>query len=379
MRKNSLKCGLGMFLMGMVFALSGCSLEGNNLEEILNTKDQEQMDMDKEDTFQQVEPSSTVEDLQIEEKSDNSESKEYVTYYVVNCQDSTSLYKEPDVKSENLFQMPLGAPVTYVESVENGFYKVIYDGNTGYALASYLSKEKPEVEQKPVEASPSAPTPTTSVSYVTYYVVNCNESITLRPDADVSSGEICQIPLGSAVSFIETAANGFYKIVYNGNTGYALASYLSTQKGSINTSSNTNSSSYDTYYVSYCNKSITLRTSPDVSSGEICQMPLGSAVSVVSAADNGFYYVQYDGQYGYALASYLSSASGSPIYDICKVVNCNESITLRPGADVSSGEIRQIPLGETVTYIGNAGNGFYEIYYMGDHGYAMADYLSFVS
>ena len=36
-------------------------------------------------------------------------------------------------------------------------------------------------------------------NYTTYFVVNCKQSITLRPGADVNSGEICQIPLGSAV------------------------------------------------------------------------------------------------------------------------------------------------------------------------------------
>lgn len=65
--------------------------------------------------------------------------------------------------------------------------------------------------------------------YETYYVVNCKESITLRPQPNVSSGELCQIPYGSAVSYIESAQNGFYKIVYNGATGYGLAAYLSTR------------------------------------------------------------------------------------------------------------------------------------------------------
>ena len=32
--------------------------------------------------------------------------------------------------------------------------------------------------------------------YEKYYVVNCKESITLRPQPDVSSGELCQIPYG---------------------------------------------------------------------------------------------------------------------------------------------------------------------------------------
>ena len=243
-------------------------------------------------------------------------------------------------------------------------------------------KKTKKAKEETKKADPTAtPTPVTSQQttpqnqYVIYYVVNCKQSITLRPQPDVNSGEITQIPLGSAVSYVEAAENGFYQVIYNGNTGYALASYLSTTKPSVSTSNNT--VSYETYYVVNCKQSITLRPQPDVNSGEICQIPLGAAVSFISTASNGFYYISYNGNTGYSLASYLSSSSGNSSYSTCRVVNCNESITLRPQPDVNSGEICQIPLGETVSYIGTAANGFYEIYYMGNHGYSLADYLEF--
>lgn len=237
-----------------------------------------------------------------------------------------------------------------------------------------VSTPEPEVKEQPVQQK----TP----QYVTYYVVNCKQSITLRPGPDVSSGEICQIPLGAAVSYIESAENGFYKINYNGKTGYSLASYLSTSKPSAGASyvavpAQTTTYGYETYYVVNCKQSITLRTSPSTEAGEICQIPLGSAVSYISAASNGFYYISYNGKTGYALASYLSSSSGGSYYDTCRVVNCKQSITLRPGPDVDSGEICQIPLGATVSFVGTAANDFYEIYYMGNHGYALASYLEF--
>lgn len=242
---------------------------------------------------------------------------------------------------------------------------------------------EPAPEERPLPTETPAPVETPKavqpaaemkINYPTYYVVNCNVSITLRPKPDVSSGEICQIPLGSAVSYVESAENGFYKIIYNGLTGFSLASYLSTNPQSTAPAQQTN---YETYYVVNCNESITLRTSPSTSADEICQIPLGAAVSYVSTAENGFYYICYNGNYGYSLASYLSSYSGSATYETCRVVNCNESITLRTSPSTSAGEICQIPLGETVSYIGSAGNGFYEIYYMGNRGYSLASYLEF--
>lgn len=253
--------------------------------------------------------------------------------------------------------------------------------------------QEPELSPTPILTSTPIPTPTpvqqvqiqtpkNTRQYLTYYVVNCKQSITLRPQPDVSSGELCQIPLGAAVSYVESARNGFYKIVYNGTTGYALASYLSTSKSSGSASYVSgelidNVNDFPIYYVVNCKESITLRTNASTQASEICQIPLGAAVSYISAASNGFYYISYQGNNGYVLASYLSSFSGDTYYDTCRVVDCKESITLRPQPDVDSGEICQIPLGATVSYVGIAQNGFYEIYYMGNHGYALSDYLQF--
>lgn len=396
MKKKSIRCYGTMIFMIAALSMTGCagSQEKEEIKEISVPEEQETTE--KVDTAMPSEtpvPAKGAEEEMKVQETEAQKKEEYTTNYIVNCKESVSMHVEPDVTSEDPWQVPLGAEVSLVENTGNGFCKIIYGGNTGYVFSAYLSKEKPAAAQPEVEPAPIQPAPAQTapiqfapvqsadaqpISYVTYYVVNCNESITLRPAPNVNSGEICQIPLGSAVSFVETAANGFYKIIYNGNTGYSLASYLSTEKADSAPVKNTVSSSYDTYYVSYCSQSITLRSAPDVYASEICQISLGSAVGVVQAADNGFYYVQYNGNFGYALASFLKSGSGWSIYDICQVVNCNESITLRPGPYVESGEIRQIPLGENVTYIGNAGNGFYEIFYMGDHGYAMADYLAFV-
>ncbi|MCI5700300.1 MAG: SH3 domain-containing protein [Lachnospiraceae bacterium] len=131
----------------------------------------------------------------------------------------------------------------------------------------------------------------------TCQVVNCSESITLRTQASVTASEICQIPLGAEVTFISTAGNGFYQIIYNGNTGYSLASFLSINP-------------YDTTNATYmqvvnCTESITLRKTPNTKADEFCQIPLGATVQYLDTAENGFYMVSYNGQIGYALASYL--------------------------------------------------------------------------
>lgn len=222
--------------------------------------------------------------------STEAKSVSYKTYYVVNCQESITLRNSPSTKSSEICQIPFGSAVSYIETASDGFYKIIYNGKTGYALASYLDLT-PQDE-------PPALAPVNTNTYPTYYVVNCQESITLRKSARTSSGEICQIPLGAAVSFVENAGSGFYEIIYNGKTGYALASYLSPEQKS------TSSDSY--LQVVNCKESITLRKSPSTKADSFCQIPLGASVKYLEPAENGFCMVSYNGYTGYVLVSYLS-------------------------------------------------------------------------
>lgn len=129
------------------------------------------------------------------------------------------------------------------------------------------------------------------------YVVNCNESITLRSQPSTSASEICQIPLYGAVTYHGMAENGFYEVSYLDNRGYALSQYLDMHQPQIYTGA--------TCTVVNCNESITLRTSPSTKAHEIMQIPLGASVDYIESAANGFYHVSYRGYNGYALASYL--------------------------------------------------------------------------
>ncbi|MCQ2752163.1 MAG: SH3 domain-containing protein [Coriobacteriales bacterium] len=228
-------------------------------------------------------------------ETNSSKPVEYTTYYVVNCKESITLREKPDVDSSEICQIPFGESVSVISTAENGFYEVSYLGKNGYALASYLSLDK---QSKPKEDLPSKDT-----TYSTMYVVNCKESITLRTSPSTNASEICQIPLGACVSYVENASNGFYKVIYLGDTGYALASYLS----SVYTGGSKNYSSL-TYKVVNCQEWISLRSSPNTSASTICTIPLGSYVTYISNSSNGFYYIKYYGHYGYSLSEYLTPA-----------------------------------------------------------------------
>ena len=149
------------------------------------------------------------------------------TMFVSNCAESISLRESPSTQARALRQIPFGAPVTVLGSVENGFYQVIYNGVTGYSLASYLVSYQPSESERLERPAGSTVSSNTSGGYRTMYCVNCREYITLRSIPSTSGADLAHIPLGASVSYVGTAENGFYEVIYNGRRGYALAQYLS--------------------------------------------------------------------------------------------------------------------------------------------------------
>lgn len=149
------------------------------------------------------------------------------TMFVSNCAESISLREYPSTQARAMRQIPFGAPVTVLESAENGFYQVIYNGVTGYSLASYLVSYQPSESERLARPAGSTVSGNTSGGYRTMYCVNCREYITLRSIPSTSGADLAHIPLGASVSYVGTAENGFYEVIYNGRRGYALAQYLS--------------------------------------------------------------------------------------------------------------------------------------------------------
>lgn len=128
--------------------------------------------------------------------------------WVIKCNESITLRAEPNTKAADLAQIPKYSRVTYLGQENSDFSKIEYNGKTGYSLSSYLDFFEPQV-----------------YTGLTYRVTNCKDYITLRSIPKTTGQEIAKIPLGATVDFIENHGE-FYLINYNGQVGYALASYL---------------------------------------------------------------------------------------------------------------------------------------------------------
>lgn len=62
---------------------------------------------------------------------------------------------------------------------------------------------------------------------------------------------------------------------------------------------------------------------------------------------------------------------------LCRVVKCQENITMRDASSITADAIISIPLGAEVEYIEESVNGFYKVKYGEMYGYCLSSYLSF--
>lgn len=131
------------------------------------------------------------------------------TMYVTNVENAIYLRTGASENADIITTIPLDAAVGFITDIGNGFYKISYNGQMGYSKAKYLTYRSP-------------------VSYDTRYmrVTGVKHSIYLRKTPSENSVNICEIPVGTRVIFIERYNDYYYRIRYNGMVGYATSAYL---------------------------------------------------------------------------------------------------------------------------------------------------------
>lgn len=129
---------------------------------------------------------------------------------------SLHLRSGPSTADGSLLVMPAGASVTLTGNASNGFYAVSYNGTQGWAYADFLDFSGDSGTPSTPEPAP----PATSESAVT------TASLNMRNSANLSAAVILVIPSGASVSITGAAQDGFFPVIYSGQSGWASAEYL---------------------------------------------------------------------------------------------------------------------------------------------------------
>lgn len=214
----------------------------------------------------------------------------------VKCSSSVNFRSAPNTSSTSYGELKNGTKVNVV-GVSSGWYKVTYNGKTGYIHPDYITLASSSV------GTAIAPSNTVTSTTGTAGTVKCSSSVNLRSEANTSSSILAELKNGTAVTVVSTA-NGWCKVACSGKTGYIKQDYVSTS----GLASNNTSASTGTAAVVKCSSTVNFRSAASTSSTILGELKNGTAVTVLSTS-NGWSKVSYAGKTGYISADYLVTAS----------------------------------------------------------------------
>ena len=129
---------------------------------------------------------------------------------------------------------------------------------------------------------------------------------------------------------------------------------------------------------------VNMRRSASSSSVVLERIDKGDSITVLGSSGN-YYKVSYNNRTGYVLKQYVNvDAAVTPLPTVTVIetatgypyeTTTKDSVNLREKKSTSSGLIRQIPQGATVTILGLSGS-YAQVEYKGDTGYCVAEYIN---
>ena len=194
---------------------------------------------------------------------------------------SAALYGWPRPStSDILMTIPSGAKVKYFGTSENGTSFVEYQGQKGFVITNVLSDSSSSGSQ--------------SSGKMTYYTT---DTLTLKQTAQASGAVIlATLPPGTAVTVLDFYSSGFYKVSWNGMTGYLVPTYLSPAPGSEviqRTGTRVTTDEIHLYDISGTNGLV------------LATIPKGSTVDFYCTADLGMSLVSWNGIMGFVRSDYI--------------------------------------------------------------------------
>ena len=259
--------------------------------------------------------------------------------------------------------LPRGSVVLVTDDSLSGWYKVWYRGYEGYMSASYLSVSSAADSSFGTGTIQGTDVRVRSGPSTSYSVLGVEDTGETMPVTGVSGA--------------------WYKVSYNGSTGYVHSAYMSLSYGdssSGSTSSSDSSSSsgstdsgtgtINAYYVR-------MRSGPSTSYSILGTYNKGTEMTVTGSSGD-WYKVRYNGTDGYVYKTYLTLNSGdgftvTEMEDTAAVVT--SAVHMRTGPSTSYTSLRVLGSGTQVTITGSTGS-WYRVSYNGSTGYIYKTYLS---
>ena len=198
---------------------------------------------------------------------------------------SLNMRSGPSTSYSKIGYVKSGATVQYI-SASNGWYKIKYNGITGWVISTYVSFGSSNTNNNNTNK--------------TVKTVTIKENLNMRSGPSTSYSKVSYIKKNTVVTSTEQS-NGWYKIKYNGISGWVIGNYVTVGNTSTTgTNYNTNTT------LKYTTATLNIRSNPSTSSSKIGSIAQGRQVTCLGSS-NGWYKVNYNGIVGWVSGQYLSS------------------------------------------------------------------------
>lgn len=194
-------------------------------------------------------------------------------------------------------------------------------------------------------------------------VVNAT-NLNLREGPSVISRRIGRIPGNTVVNVIDTSNSNWFKVTYDGKTGYVSSEYIK-----LNTTAN-----YGTGTVNAT--ALNVRTEPSLSSNIKTKLYNKQKVEIISK-EGDWYKIKINGGEGYVFSQYIkldSDKSSSTTENKVYQVTCNK-LNMRKSPSTSSEKVGTLAKGAKVTLIKTEGEWFLIKDANGKEAYIHSDYV----
>lgn len=157
---------------------------------------------------------TTVVENKIEEQKKDYEKLDNVKARTIS---NLNLRDEPSENGNVILTIPQGDVLELQMKYNSGWYKVLYNQNSGYVSGEYVSVLTDE------EVSEI----TVDVTYDnTYAIVNVNDSLNIRAKANKEATSLTYVKAGSILRVYEKMQNNWYKVEGNAIEGYVSGEYI---------------------------------------------------------------------------------------------------------------------------------------------------------
>ena len=220
-----------------------------------------------------------------------------------------------DTDSTVLYTLKNGEIATRIAVSSSGWSKVVFEGNTYYAVTSYLTTD---MNYTAPDAGAGEDDGIKTVFSPVSQEVTAKDVVNLRklPSVENEDAEVvAQLKNGDVATCVGVSDNGWSKLIYNGETCYAVSSYLMPVGAEASTEPE--SGGIQTQFEEINDQvtakvEVNLRSLPSVEDPDcvvVASLKNGEVVTRTGInRDVGWSRVEYNGQTLYCITSYLTSA-----------------------------------------------------------------------